>query len=104
MRRLWLLVTLAACWAGVAVAAPEFDEPQPSPTPGDDNVVYRIVHALIPGRDGGPPPPADISSPGPDTANFPNSPFTLPKGRSYIEAVPGTYSLPGSDGTPGTWS
>lgn len=95
---------LAACWAGSAAAAPEFDEPAAMPTPGDDNVVYRLVHALIPDGDDGTPPPADISMPGPDTANFPNSPFTLPKGRSYIETLPGTYSLPGSDGTPGTWS
>ena len=84
--------------------APEFDEPTPRPTSGDDNFVYRLVHRLIPGDGDGPPPPADISSPGPDTANFPNSPFTLPKGRSYIESVPGTFSLAGSDGTPATWS
>lgn len=84
--------------------APEFDEPQPEATPDDDNFVYRLVHRLIPEGDAWPPPPIDISSPGPDTANFPNSPFTLPKGRSYIETVPGTFSLPGSDGTPATWS
>ena len=84
--------------------APEFDEPPARPTSGDDNIVYRLVHRLIPENDDGPPTPADISSPGPDTANFPNSPFTLPKGRSYIETVPGTFSLAGSDGTPATWS
>ncbi len=27
----------------------------------------------------------DINFPGPDFANFPNSPFTLPRGRSYVE-------------------
>lgn len=120
MRRRWPLALVAGCCLGLPAAAPaddeaavravsfrkapEFDEPAPAPRPGDDNVVYRLVHRLIPGGDGGPPPPATIASPGPDTANFPNSPFTLPKGRSYIEAVPGTFSLPGSDGTPGTWS
>lgn len=84
--------------------APEFDEPGPAATSGDDNFVYRLVHRLIPEGDGGPPPPCDITSPGPDTANYPNSPLTLPKGRSYIETVPGTYSLAGADGTPATWS
>jgi hypothetical protein len=120
MTRRWLLVGAIGIGCGLAGAAladddaaihevsflkaTDFDEPAPLPTSGDDNFVYRLVHRLIPGGDGGPPPPADIASPGPDTANFPNSPFTLPKGRSYIETAPGTYSLPGSDGTPGTWS
>jgi hypothetical protein len=30
----------------------------------------------------------DISSPGPDTSNFPNSPYTLPQGRFYFETSP----------------
>jgi hypothetical protein len=30
----------------------------------------------------------DVTLPGPDTANFPNSAFTLPKGRAYIESSP----------------
>ncbi len=35
----------------------------------------------------------DISTPGPDTANFPNSAFTLPEGRFYFENSPvGYYS------------
>jgi hypothetical protein len=83
---------------------PEFDEPSPRPTSGDDNVIYRLVHRLIPEGDRGLPPPCDIADPGPDTANFPNSPLTLPKGRSYIESVPGTFSLAGRDGTPASWS
>jgi hypothetical protein len=84
--------------------ATEFDEPPPAATSDDDNFVYRLVHRLIPEDAPATPPPTDISSPGPDTANFPDSAFTLPKGRSYIETVPGTFSLPGDDGTPGTWS
>lgn len=106
---------LAAGMAGGAAEPPEivpvamfkvteFDEPESAATPSDDNFVYRLVHRLIPEGDPGAPVPADISSPGPDTANYPNSPLTLPKGRSYIETVPGTYSLAGDDGTPGTWS
>ena len=42
----------------------------------------------------------DVTFPGPDTANFPNSAFTLPKGRVYIENSPVTFfgksrSIPG---------
>ncbi|UZR28195.1 transporter [Methylococcus mesophilus] len=33
----------------------------------------------------------DIGNPGPDLANFPNSAFTLPAGRAYVEFVPFTY-------------
>ncbi len=33
----------------------------------------------------------DIANPGPDLANFPNSAFTLPAGRAYIELSPFTY-------------
>ncbi|QJD29402.1 transporter [Methylococcus geothermalis] len=33
----------------------------------------------------------DIGNPGPDLANFPNSAFTLPSGRAYVEFVPFTY-------------
>lgn len=84
--------------------APEFEEPALETTPGDDNIIYRLVHRLIPEGDRGQPPPCSITSPSPDTANYPNSALTLPKGRSYIETVPGTYSLAGSDGTPATWS
>ena len=104
MRRAVPIVLLAVSWAAIAPAAPEFDEPALSPTPGDDNLVYRLVHALVPGDEPAVPPFADIAVPGPDTANFPNSPFTLPKGRSYIEVAPGTFSLAGADGTPATWS
>jgi len=83
--------------------APEFDEPAPLPQPGDDNIVYRFVHRLIPEGDERPIPPADIAAPGPDSANFPNSPFTLPKGRSYVETIPGAYAFAG-DGDPSVWS
>jgi hypothetical protein len=50
-----------------------------------------------------PPPGPDIRSPGPDTANFPNSPLTLPKGRAYIEVSPLYYSGP-SAGTAKTYN
>ncbi|MFO0896889.1 MAG: hypothetical protein U0836_05590 [Pirellulales bacterium] len=43
----------------------------------------------------------DISDPGPDTVNFPNSPFTLPKGRLYFENSPFGYygGPPGASNT-----
>ncbi len=57
---------------------------------------------------GDPPKPKrytlpDIREPGPDTANFPNSPFTLPQGRFYVEASPAFISGP-SRGTPATYN
>ncbi len=33
----------------------------------------------------------DIDNPGPDLANFPNSAFTLPQGRAYVEISPFAY-------------
>lgn len=33
----------------------------------------------------------DIANPGPDLANFPNSAFTLPAGRAYVEMSPFTF-------------
>jgi Putative MetA-pathway of phenol degradation len=45
----------------------------------------------------------DIREPGPDTANFPNSPHTLPQGRAYIETSPVFISGP-SRGTPPTYN
>lgn len=43
------------------------------------------------------PPPASIQSPGADLANFPNSAFTLPQGRAYIELSPNYSSRSAND-------
>ena len=48
-------------------------------------------------------PEPDIRSPGPDTANFGNSPYTLPQGRAYIEASPVFLSGP-SQGSAKTYN
>ncbi len=45
----------------------------------------------------------DIRDPSPDTSSFPNSPFTLPQGRAYIESSPVFISGP-SRGTPATYN
>jgi hypothetical protein len=45
----------------------------------------------------------DIRKPGPDTANFPNSPYTLGQGRFYIETSPLFLSGP-SAGSPRTYN
>ncbi|MFM7817579.1 MAG: hypothetical protein ACKPGI_11495, partial [Verrucomicrobiota bacterium] len=38
-----------------------------------------------------------IRNPGPDLANFPNSAFTLPRGRAYVELSPVNLSTPNSE-------
>ena len=42
----------------------------------------------------------DIANPGPDLANWPNSAFTLPQGRVYIEFEPLSYSAGTAGGSP----
>lgn len=43
---------------------------------------------------------ATIMFPAPDTANFPNSAFTLPKGRAYIETSPVGFYGPSTQASP----
>jgi hypothetical protein len=45
----------------------------------------------------------DIANPGPDLANFPNSAFTLPQGRAYVELSPVTY-YGSATGTPAQYN
>jgi hypothetical protein len=47
---------------------------------------------------------ASISNPGPDLANFPNSAFTLPQGRAYVELAPFNYSRRSASGSPTQWN
>jgi hypothetical protein len=42
----------------------------------------------------------DIANPGPDLANWPNSAFTLPQGRAYVEFEPFSYTAGFNDGAP----
>ncbi len=81
--------------------APDYDAGTPS---GEGNTfLYRLIHRLIPSPDSDPSPAPDINMPGPDTANFPNSPFTLPKGRAYLENSPFSYSQQGNN-TAQSWN
>lgn len=41
-----------------------------------------------------------IRNPGPDLANFPNSAFTLPQGRAYVELAPFNFKRRSGDGSP----
>ena len=83
-----------------AVFAPDLEAPSPQGV--DDTFLYRLINRLIPETNREPSPPPDINFPGPDTANFPNSPFTLPKGRAYIETSPFLFSQAGN-GQPQSW-
>ena len=47
---------------------------------------------------------ASIKDPGPDLANFPNSAFTLPKGRAYAELAPVNYNSRSRGGDPSQYS
>ncbi len=48
--------------------------------------------------------PTTIRDPGPDTADFPNSPFTLPRGGIYIETSPVYYESAVRDASPATYT
>lgn len=45
-----------------------------------------------------------IRDPGPDTNNFPNSPFTLPRGGVYVETSPVYYETAARDLSPPTYN
>lgn len=86
-----------------AILAPDFEGPDPGPGPKPETFLYRLINRLIPENDRDPSPAPDINMPGPDTANFPNSPFTLPKGRGYIEVSPFNFAQKGN-GNPQEYS
>lgn len=78
-----------------AIAPPQAPDPLDRPLgsaffggDGGSNVFGPATAA--PGSD--PPNWPDITTPGPDMGDFPNSAFTLPKGRSYIEFSPVTLA------------
>lgn len=57
----------------------------------------------LPEKNEGPPAWPNIEEPGPDLGDFPNSAYTLPRGKAYIEYAP--FSLEGPDEqTPSSYS
>jgi len=51
----------------------------------------------------GTPSEPDISDPGPDMGNYPNSAYTLRQGRSYVESAPFGYQT-GNSQSPAAWN
>ena len=99
-------IILALCLgAGTSIAQPPegAKKEEPKEDEGDPTFLYRFSQFLIPKPDGAFKKP-NIREPGPDSANFPNSPYTLPKGMAYFETTPSvagkgssnprTYSTP----------
>jgi hypothetical protein len=87
---------------------PPVDESDPPPRPFLGFPIGKLLDDSPEDADDDPPKRRrvtrpDIREPGPDTANFPNSPFTLPQGRAYIETSPVFISGP-SRGTPPTYN
>lgn len=73
----------AVALLAIAVSGPvATQERKPSATFSE----YGEFHAQ-----GTQPTKPDIANPGPDLANYPNSAFTLPRGRAYVEISPFTY-------------
>lgn len=83
-------IILALCLeAGTSIAQPPegAKKEEPKEDEGDPTFFYRLSQLLIPKPDV-PFKKPNIREPGPDSANFPNSPYTLPKGMAYFETTP----------------
>jgi hypothetical protein len=80
--------------------------PPPDPALESPRPWTRSLARLFPDR---PDPwrslaPPSIRDPGPDTNNFPNSPFTLPRGGIYVETSPVYYETAARDLSPPTYN
>src|SRR5262249_32321955 len=85
--------------SGESDTDPSVDESDPPPRPFLGFPIGKLLDDSPEDQDDDPPerrPPSrpDMREPGPDTANFPNSPYTLPQGRAYVEASPASISAP----------
>lgn len=99
-----LLIILALCLgAGSSFAQPPeaAKKEEPKEDQGDPTFFYRFSQFLIPKPDATFKKP-NIREPGPDSANFPNSPYTLPKGMVYFETTPSVAGKSGN--TPRTYT
>lgn len=86
---------VALCVAAVAPGiglADEIDELfRTSDLRTADPSTFTDLPRLLTTTDVAVPSEPDIAKPGPDMGDYPNSAFTLPKGRAYVEFAPFTY-------------
>lgn len=86
------LIFSVAVWAFVAAAAladTPFDPALASSRPWTRFLAEAFPEGIDPERS---QQPLTIRDPGPDTANYPNSPNTLPRGGVYLELSPAFYT------------
>ena len=82
---LWGGCLLGCCLSGLAAAADPVDAGRDAPFPWTQFLAEAFPEGLDPERSR---QPHTIRDPGPDTANYPNSPETLPRGGIYLETSP----------------
>lgn len=94
---MYLLAILAVCLGGGTIVA---QPPENVEATGKNQVVeenptffYKFAQFLVHEPDKSFTKPT-MKDPGPDTANFPNGPYTLPKGMFYLEVTP--FNLTGA--------
>jgi Putative MetA-pathway of phenol degradation len=90
------LLLTAACWVAAsalcgAAAAQDWMLRQPLAGHGDALWIVRGQDGEALGEFDDDESAFDIADPGPDFGDFPNSAFTLPKGRIYLEQAPFTW-------------
>jgi hypothetical protein len=82
-----------ATWMKNGWSGPEPPEPPPLGSAFFGGERGRPVFGVPPPDPAKPPAPwPDLRTPGPDMGDYPNSAYTLPKGRTYIEFSPVTLS------------
>jgi len=93
--------SLCAAAAWLAPAAEPVDAARTAPQPLTRFLAEVFPEGLDPERSR---EPHSIREPGPDTANYPNSPDTLPRGAVYVETSPVFFSGPISTLQPQTYN
>ena len=95
------LIVVVMLASAPAVAAEPEDPARFSDSPWTRFLAEAFPEGLDPERSR---QPRTIRDPGPDTANYPNSPDTLPRGGVYIETSPVFYSAAISTIQPSTYN
>jgi len=86
--------TIALLWLGLArsslsAAKTDYDPALSAPEPWTRFLADTFPETIDTWRSR---EAASIRDPGPDTANFPNSPYTLPRGWVYVETSPANWN------------